>query len=161
MSSDNESRVEAYLDQVLAPLTRNLSPFHRNELRRELRAHLWEHVDAYLELGQSDEAAVTEALRQFGGADDFLREWRLEWRQAARSTSRQELWRAMAAGLKLSLPILLLACAPVIAWVSLAPIYGHSIPRLNLWLGNHSDVDWSAAGLDRLCGHCRWCWGSR
>ena len=71
-------RVEAYLDQILAPLARRLSPFHREELRRELREHLWARVDAYRELGQSENEAVTEALRQFGGAEDFTRQWRRE-----------------------------------------------------------------------------------
>ena len=66
-------RVEAYLDQILAPLARRLSPFHREELRRELREHLWARVDAYRELGQSENEAVTEALRQFGGDENAVR----------------------------------------------------------------------------------------
>lgn len=72
-------RVEAYLDQILAPLAHSLSQFHQGELRRELRTHLWERVDAYRELGMADDNAVTEALKQFGGAEDFARQWRREW----------------------------------------------------------------------------------
>lgn len=141
MANDTAShRVETYLDQVLAPLTRQLSAFQQDELRRELRAHLWERADAYQELDYSEEDAVTEALKQFGGAEDFARQWRQEWRKTAWSTARGEVWRAMLAGLRLSLPFLLLACAPVVFWVSLAPIYGYPLPRLTLWLGNHSAV---------------------
>ncbi len=66
-------RVEAYLDLILTPLSRRLSPFHREELRRELREHLWARIDAYGELGQPEGEAITEALRQFGGANDFAR----------------------------------------------------------------------------------------
>lgn len=115
---DNSARLEAYLDQVLTPLTRQLTLFHQQELRRELKAHLWERVDAYRELGQSEDDAVTEALRQFGGAEDFLRQWRQEWAQAARADARGGLWQATLAGLRLSALFLLLAYMPVIVWVA-------------------------------------------
>jgi hypothetical protein len=135
--SENSVRVEAYLDQVLAPLTRQLAPFHQGELRRELREHLWEHVSTYQELGQSEDDAVTEALRQFGGAQDFLRQWQREWAQAARIDARGWLWQATLAGLRLSAVALLLACTPVIVWVSQAPLYGHAIPWLKSWLDGY------------------------
>lgn len=96
-------RVEAYLDQILAPLTRRLSPFHRDELRRELREHLWARVDAYRELGHSEDEAVTEALRQFGGAKDFLRQWRREWTQTTPQATLREVYEAGKAALKPSL----------------------------------------------------------
>ena len=134
---DNNVRVEAYLDQVLAPLTRQLSPFYRDELRRELKAHLWERVEAYSELGQPEDDAVTEALRQFGGAENFPRQWRLEWAQAARADARGGLWQATLAGLRLSGFFLLLACTPVVVWVAQAPLYGHVIPWLKPWLDGH------------------------
>lgn len=102
-------RVEAYLDQILVPLGHSLSPFHRDELRRELRAHLWERVDAYGELGRSEDEAVTDALRQFGGAEDFLRQWRQEWRAADRRVAWSEIWAATLPALRLSTPALLLA----------------------------------------------------
>ena len=105
-------RVEAYLDLILAPLSRRLSPFHRAELRRELREHLWARVDAYSELGQSEEEAVTEALRQFGGAEDFTRQWRREW--APQSVTLREVWAATRLALPLSVAAFLLACLPPI-----------------------------------------------
>ena len=85
-------RVEAYLDQILAPLARRLSPFYREELRRELREHLWARVDAYGELGQPEDEAVTEALRQFGGAEDFARQWRREWTKTPQRLTLREVW---------------------------------------------------------------------
>ncbi len=132
------SRVEAYLDQILAPLARRLSPFHQDELRRELRGHLWARVDAYRELGMAEIEAVTEAMLQFGGAEDFLHQWQCAWTLAARDTARRELWHATLAGLYLSLPTLLLACTPVIVWVSQSRLYGHPIPWLKPWLEGHS-----------------------
>ena len=134
--NENHSRVEAYLDQVLAPLTRQLSLFHQQELRRELGAHLWERVDAYRELGQSEDDAVMEALRQFGGAEDFLRQWRQEWTRAARPDAKGGLWQATAAGLRLSAAALLLACGLIIVWVSQSAAYGHEIPWL--WLAGNA-----------------------
>ena len=109
-------RVEAYLDQILAPLARRLSPFHRDELRRELREHLWARVDAYRELGQSEENAVTEALRQFGGAKDFTRQWRREWMKTPPRVTLREVWEAMRPAFRLSLTALVF----VPAWAALA-----------------------------------------
>ena len=106
---NNNTRMEAYLDQMLAPLTRGLSAFHQGELRRELRAHLWERVDAYQELGQPEDDAVTEALRQFGGADDFTRQWQREWRTMERTSTGREIGAATLTALKLCVPLLVLA----------------------------------------------------
>ena len=103
-------RVEAYLDQVLAPLTRRLSTFHQQELRRELRTHLWERINAYQELGMTEDDAVTEALKQFGGAEDFLRQWRLEWRKTPPQAVLREIGIATRCALLLSLPALLMTC---------------------------------------------------
>ncbi len=100
-------RVEAYLDQILVPLTRRLSPFHREELRRELREHLWARVDAYRELGQSEDDAVTEALCQFGGAEDFLRQWQREWMRPTQRLTLCEVWEAARPALRPSLTALL------------------------------------------------------
>ena len=100
------SRLEAYLDQLLVPLARNLSDFHREELRRELRAHLWGRVDAYRELDYSEDDAVTEALRQFGGANDFARQWRQEWIVGERCSACHEIFTAAISALRLSLPAL-------------------------------------------------------
>lgn len=98
---DNAQRLEAYLDQLLVPLGRKLSAFHQQELRRELRAHLWGRIDAYRELGQSENDAVTEALKQFGGAKDFTRQWRHEWTKVpAVSASTLRLWKAGRSALK-------------------------------------------------------------
>ena len=108
----NNARIEAYLDQLLVPLARNLSGFHRDELRRELQAHLWGRVDAYRELGQSEDEAVTEALKQFGGAEDFTRQWRSEWVTQEQRGTVQEIVAAAWPALKLCLPLL------VTAWVA-------------------------------------------
>jgi len=107
-------RVEAYLDQILAPLTRRLSPFHREEMRRELREHLWARVDAYRELGHSEEEAVTEALRQFGGAEDFLRQWRREWMRAPRQLPFRDVYEAGRQALRPSLAGLAATILPYI-----------------------------------------------
>ncbi len=106
-------RVEAFLDQILASLGRGLSPFYQEELRREMRAHLWARVDAYGELGQAEDEAVTEALRQFGGADDFLRQWRQEWRAVDRRGLWREIWDAAKPAMHLSLLALISAPAVV------------------------------------------------
>ncbi len=130
-------RVEAYLDQILAPLTRRLSPFHRDELRRELREHLWARVDAYRELGMAEGEAVTEALRQFGGAEDFLSQWRREWTRAPRRLTLQDVYEATMPALRLSMPTLMLAYTPILVLLSLAPLDNHWLPWLRAWLEGH------------------------
>ena len=81
LDSGTDCRVETYLDQVLAPLTRRLPDAERAELRRELRAHLWARLEAYRELGLTEEEAVAGALSQFGGADDFAWHWTWDWQR--------------------------------------------------------------------------------
>lgn len=105
-------RVEAYLDTVLASLPRRLSAFQVSELRRELRTHLWERVAAYEELGQTEDDAVTEALQQFGGSKDFVKQWRWEWRKPAMRITAREVWEATRPMLRPSLLGLALATAP-------------------------------------------------
>ena len=102
-NSDNSTRMEAYLDQILIPLTRRLTPFHRAELRRELKAHLWERVDAYRELGHSENDAVTEALQQFGGAEDFVEEWKQKWTSLSGPLTLRIIYKAGKSALRPSL----------------------------------------------------------
>lgn len=140
-------RVEAYLDIILAPLARRLSPSHREELRRELREHLWARIDAYGELGQSEEGAVTEALCQFGGAEDFTRQWRREWTKTPPRVTVREVWEAARPALCLSVPALsltwlaghLLAClvraaAPTSYSGALMIVYGEALFQAAGWL---------------------------
>jgi hypothetical protein len=117
-------RVEAYLDQILAPLARRLPPFHQEELRRELREHLWSRVDAYRELGMAEEESVTEALRQFGGGKDFLRQWQREWTQTPPQVTPGEIWEAARPAFCLSALALSLACLPALFTIYQMHRYG-------------------------------------
>lgn len=109
-------RVEAYLDHILAPLARSLSSFHQDELRRELREHLWAHIEAYGELDYTENEAVTEALRQFGGAEDFLHQWRREWEKTPQKATMREVWRAALSALRPSLSGVAIAFLPCIVF---------------------------------------------
>ena len=150
MEPDPSRRVEAYLDQVLAPLARRLSPFQQGELRRELREHLWERIASYRELGSSEEAAVTEAVKQFGGAEDFLREWRREWTKTTPQTTLREIGTATCTALLLSLPALLVACLGSPIWYQTvyrsqtdwAPTWMHTCLFTSVTSG------WASFGLD-------------
>ena len=105
---ENTSKIEAYLDQVLAPLSSRLSSVQRDELRRELREHLLARSAAYQELGMTEADAVTESLRQFGGAEDFLKQWRREWLTVNQSNNWTDILRTAQSALRLFLPALLL-----------------------------------------------------
>jgi len=115
-------RVEAYLDAVLASLPRRLSAFQISELRRELRTHLSERVAAYEELGQTEDDAVTEALRQFGGGKDFVKQWRREWKKPAARITLREVWEAT----RLALPVSLAAQILVYGGWALAIYFAYS-----------------------------------
>ena len=106
-------RVEAYLDTVLASLPRRLSPFQLGELRREIRTHLWERVAAYEELGQTEDDAVSEALTQFGGGKDFVKQWRREWTKMPRLTLRD----VCRAGRQALIPCLISLAASLVPFV--------------------------------------------
>ena len=56
---------------------------------------------------------MTEALRQFGGAEDFTRQWRREWRNAKPSMRLHDVWQAARPALRLLLPALILAPAAI------------------------------------------------
>ena len=152
MEPDPSRRVEAYLDQVLAPLARRLSPFQRGELRRELREHLWERIASYRELGSSEDDAVTEALKQFGGAESFLREWRQEWTRTTPQATLREIGTATRTALLLSLPALLITCLG-------SPVWSHTIFLNQLawapawmrycWI-THITAGWAGFGLDLI-----------
>lgn len=103
-------RVEAYLDAVLTALPRRLSAFQISELRRELRTHLWERVAAYEELGQTEDDAVTEALSQFGGGKDFVKQWRQDWKKTPHRVTLREIWEATRLALPVSLSAQVLVC---------------------------------------------------
>ncbi len=145
-------RVEAYLDQVLAPLTHRLSAFHQQELRRELRTHLWERVNAYQELGMTEDNAVTEALRQFGGAEDFLRQWQQEWRKTPPQDILREIGIATRCALLLSIPALLITCLSSPVWLHV--IYQTQLAWAPKWmqLGGFTDVTsgWASFGLNLI-----------
>ncbi len=124
-------RVEAYLDTVLASLPRRLSAFQLDELRRELRTHLWERVAAYEEMGQTEDAAVTEALTQFGGGKDFVKQWRREWKKPTKRITAREVWEAIRLSFLPTLIGLSAASLPVaaLAWYSRV-LYGSSSSAL-------------------------------
>ncbi len=143
MNIENTARVDAYLDQVLAPLTRRLSRFHQQELRRELRTHLWERVDAYQELGHSEDDAVTEALKQFGGADDFLKQWLQEWRKTPPQAVLREIGAAMRLALLLSLPALLMTCPGSPVWPQ--TLYASQLDWVPDWL-RHTPIAYITSG---------------
>jgi hypothetical protein len=63
-----DPRIEAYLDQVVARLPRDMSPASRQAERGELAAHLDALVAAHVELGVDEDTAVLAALHEFGDA---------------------------------------------------------------------------------------------
>jgi len=80
---DRHPSIERYLDRVCAHL--QASPEERTrELRAELAQHLDALVAAHQELGRDGEAAVREALRQFGSPDALGRNWARQWRRSIR-----------------------------------------------------------------------------
>lgn len=120
-------RVEAYLDTMLTALPR-LSDLERETLRRELHEHLWSRIEAYKEQGQTEDAAVNEALRQFGSGRGFLWQWRREWAKTPPQSTLRELWAATRWALLLSIPALLITCLG-------SPVWSHSMYSYQLnWL---------------------------
>ena len=139
-------RVEAYLDAVLAPLASRLSPFQQSELRRELREHLWARIDAYHELGQSEAEAVTEALQQFGGAEDFLKQWHQEWKRPSSPLTLRAVWAAGKSALRPSFTGIL---GVNLLYLVVQECIWHfpSSPVVRLMDGQSDAMGWSMAAL--------------
>jgi hypothetical protein len=70
-----EQRMEDYLDHIYAPMVEAVSYGRRQEIRREMRAHLDQLVAAHEELGSDRDEAVTAAIRQFGPPSLVARKW--------------------------------------------------------------------------------------
>jgi hypothetical protein len=75
-----QNRLDLYLMQVDERLG-TLPVWRRVEEIEEVRQHLQALVDAYIELGQSEEEALTAALAQFGSAPATARGLRRAWRR--------------------------------------------------------------------------------
>ncbi|MCW3050977.1 MAG: hypothetical protein JWN14_147 [Chthonomonadales bacterium] len=75
-----EPRIEAYLDEVCASFKPGLPEETRSALRAEMRVHLEERVAANVELGDTQKAAVSRALEQFGESKQVGRAWQRERR---------------------------------------------------------------------------------
>lgn len=117
MADDTVShQVEAYLDKILAPLTRQLTASERQDLRRELHEHLRGRIGAYREMGHSEDDSVTGALRQFGGAEDFLKHWKQDWAKPTPQATLREIGAATRTAFVLSLSALLVACLVSTGW---------------------------------------------
>lgn len=63
------AQVEDYLDRIWAPLVEVVPYDERAARRAEMRGQIRAVVEAHLELGDSPEAALRSALRQFGGSE--------------------------------------------------------------------------------------------
>ncbi len=70
--------VEDYLDHVIAPMVGSVPFDTRQELRRELRAHIAQLIAAHEELGSDNDEATIAALRQFGPPSVVSRKWMQE-----------------------------------------------------------------------------------
>jgi len=67
--------VEDYLDHIVAPMVGVVSFETRQELRRDMRAHLAQLIAAHEELGSDHAEATLAALRQFGPPSVVSRKW--------------------------------------------------------------------------------------
>lgn len=71
-------RLENYLAEVAARL-HSLPTARRNEELREIRAHLENAVQAYQELGDSEDDAAQAAVQRFGSANTIGRQMARTW----------------------------------------------------------------------------------
>lgn len=142
-------RVEAYLDTVLTTLPRHLSAFQISELRREVQEHLWSRIEAYKEQGETEDDAVTAALQQFGGEQDFLKQWRKEWAETPRRITLREVYLA---GRQALIPSLTGIIGANVFYLVVQECVWH-LPRLDAFLvtSSYNDaIGWSMGGASFL-----------
>lgn len=124
----NDPRIEAFVDKFCQTLAREM----QEELRQELRDHLLSRAEAYEELGDSPEHAVTEALTRFGG-EAYLRQWRGEWARVSGQLTLRGVWEAVWPALRLSLTTLLLTTLSAVCMMHIAndsSLVGHFLGAL-------------------------------
>jgi hypothetical protein len=119
-----DARIEDYLDRIYAPMVGRLCYERRQELRREMRAHLGQLIAAHEELGSDNEEAIVAALRQFGPPELVAERW-LDQLPAERCAlgSRQSL---KANGHAFSIAAKRLAIG-VAAWVAIGVFFDRNI----------------------------------
>jgi hypothetical protein len=137
-----DARIEDYLDHMGAPLV-GMAPYARRQsLRAEWRAHLEMLAAAYEELGSDRDAAVTQALKQFGDPNRLGRLWARTWRSGAPAPRRRPVLPAMRAAF---------------GWFSLATIASYPILLAGLRAENMEALDslgmpFCAIGMPLLAG---------
>lgn len=88
-----DSRVEDYLDHIIAPLVGRADYTARQEIRRDMRAHIDQLIAAHEELGSDPSEAVTAALRQFGTPSTVAQKWLNEFGEETLETAGQDTLR--------------------------------------------------------------------
>src|SRR5438132_9281441 len=86
-------RLEAYLDQVLTPLKKQLSEEALAERRAEMRKQLEDLTAAHEELGATPEQAVERAVEQFGRSQSVSLQHQRERERTVSSVSVQPATR--------------------------------------------------------------------
>ncbi len=95
------SRLESYLSEVAARL-KGLPAVRRNEELREMRGHLLSRVEAYQELGETEQEAIESTLRQFGPPVEVAGGLTRAWRRSC--GGRQDVLRAAGCSVLLMAP---------------------------------------------------------
>jgi hypothetical protein len=124
-------RIEAYLDEVFAPLAGVVPCARTQELRAEMAAHLEALVEAHRELGSEPEAAVRAALEQLGDARRLGREWARECRRPASRTPGQGT-HSLGSALFASLTLLASGSLGASLLIGLEQHLGHNLFELAL-----------------------------
>ena len=123
-AAERERQIEAYLDEIFAPLAGRMPTPTLAERRAEMRAHLEALIAAHRELGSEPAAAIRAALETMGDARPLGRAWGRECRRAASAP----VWNETA-----SLGSIVIAASTLFVSASLA-------------------ASWSV-GLERFLGH--------
>jgi hypothetical protein len=151
-----ESRLEDYLDHLNAELV-GVVPFgRRQELRRELRAHMTALADAYEELGSNPEDALTEALEQFGAPHLIARQWLLEWAPRPGGLHTLEACRAALPWVAIPTVVMWWQTVANPGWISSNPLFESAVllPVLSGflcgWMGKRSRASGTCLAL-ALC----------
>jgi hypothetical protein len=123
--------IEDYLDQVCGRLPM-LSYAERQQIREELRQHIEAMVDAYCELGEMREEAVSQALARFGRPQQVARSFFAAYwtsgerrHQSASAAMRKGIGVYGMAGL-----LTVLGVATAVELLSLPPILNSSLVTL-------------------------------
>jgi hypothetical protein len=90
-----EAKLTAYLDAICAQTPPEVPGTAVQEMRLEMSAHLLSALSANVEMGRTEDEAISQVLTQFGNPPIVARQWKNEWEETLAQSPNAPLWPSL------------------------------------------------------------------